>query len=187
MAINSQLARWIFEHNKGQHCFFVEESYVLPWMYPYFSPCGVLMRLDKTPVSTPQADPVKWQRMIGDDFAFWTKISSRFPERPELWADVFARNTYSKMRSAIAGLYEYHGFVNAAEAAYKQAVKLAPAMPEASFRLANLYMRLNQTDQAIHTLRQLQGTLPAGDPRIKLTRDAIKQFEAAPRIAAPAK
>jgi tetratricopeptide (TPR) repeat protein len=187
MVINSQLARWIFEHNNDKHCFFVEESYVLPWIYPYLSTCGVLMRLDKQPVSTPQDDPVKWQRMIGDDFVFWAKISSRFRERPELWADVFARNTYSKMRSAIAGLYEYHGFVNAADAAYEQAVGLAPAMPEASFRLANLYMRLNQTDQAIRTLRQLEKNLPAGDPRVALTRDAIKQFETAPRASAPAK
>ena len=187
MAINSQLARWIFEHNNDKHSFFVEESYVLPWMYPYLSPYGVLMRLDKQPVSTPQADPVKWQQMIGDDFVFWDKISSRFRERPELWADVFARNTYSKMRSAIAGLYEYRGFVNAAEDAYKQAVRLAPAMPEASFRLANLYMRLNQTDQAIRTLRQLEGSLPAGDPRVELTRDAIKQFGAAPRVPASVK
>ena len=187
MAINSQLAQWIFEHNNDKYSFFVEESYVLPWMYPYLSPSGVLMRLDQQPMPKPQDDLVKWQRIIQDDFVFWGKISSRFRERPDLWADVFARNTYSKMRSAIAGLYEYRGFVNAAEAAYRQAIALGSANPEPAFRLANLYQRLNRTDQALQTLRQLEESFPTGDPRVTLTRDAIKQFEAAPRGLAPVK
>ena len=187
MNIGSQLARWIFEHNNDKHDFFVEESYVLPWMYPNLSPYGALMRLDKHPVSGPQDDPAKWQRIIQNDFAFWDKITSRFRERPELWADDFARNTYCKMRCAVAGIYEYRGLVNAAEKAYQQAIALGSANPEASFRLANLYMRLNRPGQAIQTLRQLEKSFPAGDPRIELTRDAIKQFESASRTNAPAK
>ena len=183
MATNGQLARWIFEHNNDTHSFFVEESYVLPWMYPYLSPCGVLMRLDKQPVSKPQDDLVKWQRIIQDDFAFWDKICSRFRERPELWADVYARNTYCKMRCAIAGLYEYRYIVNAAELAYRQAIALGSANPEASFRLANLYLRLNKTDQAVMTLQKLSDLMPSN----KQVSEALEQFKAIQRALPQAK
>ena len=40
------LPKQIFEQNKDQYQFFVEESYVLPWMYPYLKPHGLIMRLD---------------------------------------------------------------------------------------------------------------------------------------------
>ena len=40
MMINGILCRMIFEANKQKHAFYVEESYVIPWMYPYLTPTG---------------------------------------------------------------------------------------------------------------------------------------------------
>ena len=50
MQINGILARMIFDHNKDAHSFFVEESYVLPWMYPYLEPFGLILKLHAEPV-----------------------------------------------------------------------------------------------------------------------------------------
>lgn len=40
MAINGILCRMLFDHNKDRHAFFVEESYVIDWMYPIWSRAG---------------------------------------------------------------------------------------------------------------------------------------------------
>ncbi|MBM4153044.1 MAG: DUF2723 domain-containing protein, partial [Kiritimatiellaceae bacterium] len=50
MEINGILARSIFLRNKQAHEFYVEESYVVPWMYPYLSPHGLIMKLNRKPV-----------------------------------------------------------------------------------------------------------------------------------------
>lgn len=68
MAINGVLARMIFEQNKTKHPFYVEESYVIPWMYPYLSPQGLIMKLNAEPLNdlspeTLNADRTFWDRL----------------------------------------------------------------------------------------------------------------------------
>lgn len=173
MAINGILAKWIFEKNKDKHSFYVEESYVIPWMYPYLKPSGVIMKIEKEPLPTPQQDANYWQQLIEHDCKYWDQLFNEFRGRPEFVRDTDAQKAFSKLRCAIAGVYEYRGIVNAAEYAYRQAIEICPESPEASFRLANLYMRLNRVDRAVDTL----GKLAERDPFNKQVREALDQFQ----------
>ena len=51
MEINGILTEMMHRHDRTRHSFYVEESYAIPWMYPYLSPHGLIMKLnaDKTP------------------------------------------------------------------------------------------------------------------------------------------
>ena len=183
MAINGILAKWIFDKNKDKHAFYVEESYVIPWMYPYLQPSGVIMKINKEPLPTPQQDQKLWESILRRDFAYWDRLLSESIKRPEFFRDSDAQKAFSKLRCAIAGLYEYRGIVNAAEAAYQQAISVCPESPEASFRLANLYMRMNQVDKAVLTLQKLAER----DPFNKQVREALDQFESIQRAMKPAR
>lgn len=182
MAINGILAKWIFDKNKDKHSFYVEESYVIPWMYPYLSPAGVIMKIEKEPLPTPQQDSGFWQKLIEKDFKYWDALLGEFIKRPEFKRDSDAQKAFSKLRCAIAGVYEYRGIVNAAEAAYMQAIAVCPESPEASFRLANLYMRLNRVDKAVETLSKLAER----DPFNKQVREALDQFQSIKNAMTPA-
>ncbi|MDD4873057.1 MAG: DUF2723 domain-containing protein [Kiritimatiellae bacterium] len=149
MAINGILAQWIFEKNKDKHAFYVEESYVIPWMYPYLRPHGVIMKIDKDPLPPPQVNTNLWAGIIALDRAYWDELTTRFIARPEFVRNNDAKKSFSKMRSAIAGLYVYRGIIMEAEYAFKQSLQLCPESPEANFRLADLYLQQHRYGEAI--------------------------------------
>lgn len=121
--------------------FYVEESYVIPWMYPYLTPHGLIMKINNEPTNiTPE--------MIKNDHDFWMWYTARLLGDEKFIRDIVARKTFSKLRSAIAGLYVARGNMAEAEYAFKQAVELYPLSPEAVFRLADLYMRERRYDDA---------------------------------------
>ena len=148
MAINGILAKWIFDRNKDKHSFYVEESYVIPWMYSYLTPHGVIMKLEKDPVPSPQENPKLWEGIIARDKAYWNKLTGDFLVRPDFKRNSDAQKSFSKMRSALAGLYDARGLYSEAEYAFKQSLQLCPDSPEANFRLADLYTRQRRFDEA---------------------------------------
>jgi tetratricopeptide (TPR) repeat protein len=122
--------------------FYVEESYVLPWMYPYLTPHGLIMKINNE--RTPLTD-----EMIANDTAFWNWYCDRLLSDERFIRDIVARKSFCKLRSAIAGLYENRNRPKEAEAAFRQAVALYDLSPEANFRLANHMMRGGRFDEAI--------------------------------------
>jgi hypothetical protein len=46
MEINGILCEMIWRNNNFRHAFYVEESYPIQWMYPYFTPHGLIMKLN---------------------------------------------------------------------------------------------------------------------------------------------
>ncbi|MBP5285289.1 MAG: DUF2723 domain-containing protein, partial [Kiritimatiellae bacterium] len=46
MEINGILTKMMFDHDRYNHAFYLEESYVIPWMYPYLSPHGLIMKIN---------------------------------------------------------------------------------------------------------------------------------------------
>jgi len=171
MKINGILCKQIFEHNQfvtetrtdeatrqagfavvpsdplgpdgklRQRDFYVEESYVIPWMYPYLTPHGLIMKINNKPTKITK-------EMIKNDRDFWDWYVDRLVNDSKFTRDIVARKTFSKLRSAIAGLYDARGEKTEAEYAFKQAVELYPLSPEATFRLANLYMSMRRFDEA---------------------------------------
>jgi tetratricopeptide (TPR) repeat protein len=70
MSINGLLTKVIFDHNPD-HEFYEEESFPLDWMYPYLTPFGVIMKINRNPL------PEITQDIIDKDHAFWSQYSSR--------------------------------------------------------------------------------------------------------------
>ncbi len=122
--------------------FYVEESYVLQWMYPYLTPHGLIMKINNKP--TPLT-----AEMIKNDTDFWNWYCDRLLNDEKFIRDIVARKSFSKLRSALAGLYQHKGKPKEAEAAFRQAVALYDLSPEANFRLATLISGQGRFDEAI--------------------------------------
>ncbi len=129
MEINGILTKMMFDHDRLRHSFYVEESYVIPWMYPYLSPHGLIMKInaDRTPY-----DP----KTAARDRDFWDWYTRRLLSDPMYRRDFAGQKSFSKLRAAIAGLYLKQGRRAEAAQAYREACLLYPASPEASFRYA---------------------------------------------------
>ena len=70
MSINGLLTKVIFDHNPKNE-FFVEESFPLDWMYPYLTPYGIIMKINRHPL------PSLTQDVLDRDHLFWKQYSKR--------------------------------------------------------------------------------------------------------------
>jgi tetratricopeptide (TPR) repeat protein len=130
MMINGLLCKVIFDHNPTNE-FYVEESFPLDWMYPYETPSGIIMKINRNPVMSLSPDVYK------KDHEFWTKYSDRLignwitydttvKEIADFAQKVYIGNNYagfkgdrkfirddggqkafSKLRSSIGGMYAW--------------------------------------------------------------------------------
>ncbi|HUR47326.1 MAG TPA: tetratricopeptide repeat protein [Candidatus Saccharimonadales bacterium] len=183
MAINALLAKLVFDRNTNRQ-FYVVESFPLDWMYPYLSPNGLIMKLNRSPLPelTPQevsADQECWTKYLSPLLGPWLRETgsvkeaceyarkvharhdlARFKEDPELVNNERTSQTFSKLRSALGGLFywrlmnakspaEKQRMQDAADYAFRQAFALSPASPEAVFRYINLLMTVGRVDDAI--------------------------------------
>ncbi len=130
MSINGLLTKVIFDHNPKNE-FFVEESFPLDWMYPYLTPFGIIMKINRQQVSEITDDMVRrdhefWmqysKRLVGDWLTYDTSIAdiTKFVEKVYLRRDFSgftgdrkfirddqAQKAFSKLRSSIGGIYAY--------------------------------------------------------------------------------
>jgi tetratricopeptide (TPR) repeat protein len=130
MMINGLLCKVIFDKNPTNE-FYIEESFPLDWMYPYETPFGDIMKINRNPL--PSIPPEVLKR----DHEFWSKYSERlignwitYDTTPQEIADfsqkLYVGNNYagfkgdrkfirddggqkafSKLRSSIAGVYAW--------------------------------------------------------------------------------
>ncbi|HPK36801.1 MAG TPA: DUF2723 domain-containing protein [Kiritimatiellia bacterium] len=128
MEINGILCDMIFAKNKARHAFYVEESYVINWMFPFMTPHGLILKINPER----QAIPAETVRA---DLDFWDWYVRRLLRNPLFRRDLPGQKSFSKLRSAIAGLYAAHGLRAEAERAFQEARTLYPVSPEANFRL----------------------------------------------------
>src|SRR6476646_6055414 len=70
MSINGLLTKVMFDHNPKNE-FFVEESFPLDWMYPYLTPFGIIMKINRQPL------PELTEQFVKTDHEFWSHYSSR--------------------------------------------------------------------------------------------------------------
>ena len=129
MEINGILTKMMHDHDRLRHAFYVEESYVIPWMYPYLSPHGLIMKInaEKTSYDAKRAT---------QDKDFWDWYMRRLLNDPMYRRDFAGQKSFSKLRAAIAGLYVKQGHYREGAQAFREAVLLYPASPEATFRYA---------------------------------------------------
>ena len=129
MEINGILTKMMFDHDRLRHSFYVEESYVIPWMYPYLSPHGLIMKINKeqTPYDAKTAQK---------DKDFWDWYVRRLTGDPMYRRDFAGQKSFAKLRAALAGLYSSQGRRSEAAQAFREACLLYPASPESTFRYA---------------------------------------------------
>ena len=122
MEINGILTKMMWDHDRLRHAFYVEESYVIPWMYPYLSPHGLIMKLnaDRTPY-----DP----KTTAKDRDFWDWYTRRLLSDPMFRRDFAGQKSFSKLRAAIAGLYQRQGRFREASQARRYFCRHAAGIP----------------------------------------------------------
>lgn len=182
MAINGLLTKVIFDKNP-KHEFYVEESFPLDWMFPYLTPYGIIMKINRNPV------PEMTQEMVEKDHKFWSEYSERligkwitydtsikqicdfaektyirrdlagFTGAPEFVRDKVGQKAFSKLRSAIGGVYQWRiansrtpeetqRMYKEAEFAFKQSFAYCPYSPEAVYKLVTLLVNQGRIEEA---------------------------------------
>ena len=106
------------------------------------------MKINKDPLPNIPAE------IVANDHDFWEWYTNRLKNNPKFKRDVVARKTFSKLRSAIGGLYIFRRNYTEAEHAFKQAIALYDLSPEANFRLADAYVQQRKFDDAIAQIEE---------------------------------
>lgn len=113
---HAAIAQWIFEKNKDQREFFIEESFPMEWTYPYAVPNGLSYRLNKEPLETLPAEAV------AEDFRYWNNYVERLLADKNFHEDFDAKRSFSKLRNSTANIYRARQMGTEAERAYRQAL-----------------------------------------------------------------
>lgn len=130
MNINGLLCKVIFDQNPTNE-FYIEESFPLDWMYPYETPFGIIMKINRKPVTELSQDVFDldhkfWsdfsERLLGNWINYDTSIKDicAFAERTyirnnykgyigdrKFVRDDDAQKAFSKLRSSQAGMYAW--------------------------------------------------------------------------------
>jgi tetratricopeptide (TPR) repeat protein len=109
-------------------------------MYPYLTPHGLVMKINSETNKLNAA-------IVKNDMEFWDWYQRRLLHDKAFRRDFPAQKSFSKLRAAIAGLYANNGLISMADQAFREAVLLYPASPEATFRyIQEVLMPLRKWD-----------------------------------------
>lgn len=148
MEINGILCDMIFKKNNARHAFYIEESYVINWMFPYLTPHGLIMKINNEKSTLTPA-------VVNNDLDFWDWYWRRLVRDPMFRRDLPGQKSFSKLRSAVAGLYASRGMRSEAEHAFREARILYPVSPEANFRLIQeVLLPQGRSEEAITILEE---------------------------------
>lgn len=167
-AINGLLAQLIFEKNKQRIKFYVEESFPLPWMYPYLQPFGLIMELAKEPMAEISDE------VMAKDRVYWDAYTKKLMDNPAFLRDEDARKAFSKLRVSIGGLYFWRAmneqnsvkkekYYQAADHAFRQSIELCPFSTESVFRYVDMLARQERYEEALKELESLKKEDPRND------------------------
>ena len=130
IGIRELLTKTIFEKNPDRE-FYIEESFPLDWMYPYLEPHGLIMKINRQPLTSlpdeiVSSDSDYWTKYVMPMIGGWLKPDTTveevaaFAEKIHVKKDLsgfagdpqFVQNEYwcknfSKLRSSQAGLYAW--------------------------------------------------------------------------------
>jgi hypothetical protein len=186
MTVNGALSRLMFDRNPDRE-FFVEESFSLEWMRPHLAPHGLIMAIRRQPMATLPIELVEQDRkfwsdrvgqLLGDwlrpdtavaevcafaDKVFLRKDLAGFAGDPAYVASKPACDNFSKLRSAIASLYQWRArkcsdeaerrrMTEEADFVSRQAFALDPRSPLAAFRCIGHYVNENRKAEALLVL-----------------------------------
>ncbi|MBX9742518.1 MAG: DUF2723 domain-containing protein [Chthoniobacterales bacterium] len=140
--LNSDVAEWIFLRNRDQHRFFVEESFPMPWSYPYAIPHGLCYEINHDPVPTLSPE------IVAHDQEFWINYIKKLRSVPGFENDSLAQHCFAKLRNTTGNLYNYRSMKPEAEFAYRQALDLWPGNSETVENMLNLLLSQSRYQEA---------------------------------------
>ena len=191
MSINGLLTKVIFDNNPTNE-FFVEESFPLDWMYPYLTPYGIIMKINRQPV------PEFTEEMLKTDHEFWAKYSERlcgnfikydtsvkeicdfvervyrrgdlrgYPGDEKFVRDNDAQKAFSKLRNSIAGLYSWR----VSEA--KTAAERSRVIREADFAFKQAFAFCPYSPETVTRYVTLLASIGRVDDAITITETCRK-------------
>lgn len=140
--LNTAVAQWIFLNNRDQHRFFVEESFPMPWSYPYAIPHGLCYEINHDPLTTLPPE------VVSKDHQFWTNYLERLKKVNGFKEDELGRHSFAKLRNTTGNIYAARNMNQEAEFAYQQALELWPGNNETVENLVNLLTKENRLQEA---------------------------------------
>jgi tetratricopeptide (TPR) repeat protein len=175
MGINGFVTKAMFDANPD-HEFYVEESYPMDWMYPYLTPFGIIMKVERNKQDLTeeaiQRDHLFWSqysdRLVGN----WITTNTTAQELCEFAERVYLRHDYtgfkgdlkfirdedaqkgfSKLRSAIgSSIYEWRA------ATSQNPVQRKRLQDEAEFALKQSFAYCPYSEGASKYAQLLEGT-----------------------------
>jgi tetratricopeptide (TPR) repeat protein len=148
--INGIVAQKIFEKNKKDHTFYIEQSVPIAWMYPYLLPSGLIFKLNPEPLASLPASAVE------EDRNFWDAYSQKLLSDPKFRLDSFAMLNFGKLAFWHSDLYRWRGLVKEQEYWLKMSLKLCPQLQDAVNSLSHLLMDQKRFDEAIAIVQQAE-------------------------------
>ena len=156
--INGIVAQKIFEKNKKDHTFYIEQSVPIQWMYPYLLPSGLIFKLNPEPMT--DADFAA-HGGVEEDRKFWDAYSKKLLSDPKFRIDSDAILTFAKLAFWHADLYRWRHMEKEEEEWLKMSLALCPQLPDTVNSLAHLLMDQKRFDEAIAIVQQAE----LDDPR----------------------
>jgi hypothetical protein len=158
MAINESLLSTFMAKNPDLS-FALEESFPLRSTYPNAMPLGALMEL-----GVPDAQNSFTGETAAQAVSYWSDTAQQVLSDPEAGAYSPDRLTYAKMAAAQAALLADHQYSAEAEQAYRVAMQISPASPEAVYGLGQLLATTGRADEARQLVADFEHAYPSKDP-----------------------
>ncbi len=158
MSINENLLRMIMGKNPDLS-FALEESFPLKSTYPNAVPLGPLMQL-----GVQDAGSSFTQQTAAEALTYWRDTAQQDFADDASAADSPARLSYAKMAAAQAALMADHHYPAEAEQAYRVALQISPASPEAVYGLGQLLATTGRADEARQLVANFERSRPPNQP-----------------------
>jgi thioredoxin-like negative regulator of GroEL len=139
--------------------FALEESFPLKSTYPNAMPLGALMEL-----GVPDVQNSFTRETAAQAVSYWRDTAQQVLSDAEAGADSADRLTYAKMAAAQAALLADHQYSAEAEQAYRVAMQISPASPEAVYGLGQLLATTGRADEARQLVADFGRAHPSKDP-----------------------
>jgi len=165
--LNSMVGEWIWQRNKDQRAFFVEESFPMEWSYPNAVPHGLCYEIKRDPV------PLLTPQQVSADMQYWRKYIDRLKSMPEFAQDIDAQRSFSKLRNTGGNIYKWRQMFPEAEQAYRQALELWPGNTETLNNFSDLLLRQGRSAE----LRDILTKAAKEDPNNTLLTILLKNCE----------
>ncbi len=172
------VSQWIFERNKAERTFYVEESFPLRWSYPHAIPDGLLYRIAPEPLAELPAE------VIARDHEFWTEKTSTLLADSHFLRDFDAQRAYAQLRVTGGDIYAFRGLADEAIFAYRQALALSPINLDALRGITQVLWSQSDFDAPIELFDTASPLDPNNEILADLQKTAIERRDVQRKIIA---